>query len=852
MVSIPSSPSKKSPTWPRSLSLWKSSWRFMLSHRWQTGLSFIGIALGVAIVVAVDLANQSASKAFSLTLNSVTGQVTHQIVPNDGSIDEQLFVRLRTHHTITRSAPRVQAHIKWQGENFTLLGVDPISEISLGRHGQAFSQGAISDLLQQSTGVVLLSQTAQRLGINIGDSFTVEYRGRPLPLTLSAVYEHSNQAALEAIIFTDIANAQHLLGRRGQLDHIDLNLTSGQSSKLRNWLPAQYRLLESQARNHGLLSMSQAFTTNLTAMSLLALLVGALLIYNTVNFAALRRRAMVGTYRALGVTRSELLYVLLSETLILATLASIAGTLLGILLSQYLLQFVTQTFNDLYFALTVKKFFLIPLSLIKGISLGIVVSLLVTLVPVLASSRVPAINLQRRSETEQDWQKRINTLTLIGIASLIVGYLYSLIPRLSLTSGFISLAIMAIGFCFIVPGALRLCCRLLEKNLASRMSIHSRLALRGVSSGISRTGIAVAALSVALATVIGVTIMITSFRETVVVWLDQSLRGDIFISIPGSSRRNYGTGIPESLINQLRQLDEVTHVTSLRTFRSETDMGRLLSISHEPFTAYPPAAILEQQPHALERYIKGEGIYISEPLAYHQQLSSGDNLQIYTQQGPQSFTVLGIFRDYRSSRGIIALPTKLLQTYWQPVPINGLLVQRKSTTTQTDLMAAVRQLLAKTPEQFRLSSNQAVRSNTLAVFDRTFLITHVLRLLVLVVAFTGLLSALLALQLEKSREYAILRATGMTHWQLGGLILQQTSLLGIFSALFALPLGCLLADRLIHVINRRSFGWSMEQTFPLEVIPQSLLLAICAALLAAIYPIWALKNKPIASALHEE
>jgi putative ABC transport system permease protein len=120
------------------------------------------------------------------------------------------------------------------------------------------------------------------------------------------------------------------------------------------------------------------------------------------------------------------------------------------------------------------------------------------------------------------------------------------------------------------------------------------------------------------------------------------------------------------------------------------------------------------------------------------------------------------------------------------------------------------------------------------------------------VAFTGLLSALLALQLEKSREYAVLRATGMSRRQLGGLILQQTTLLGIISAILALPLGYLLADRLIHVINLRSFGWSMEQIFPLEILPQSFLLAVSAAILAAVYPVWKLQCQAIAASLREE
>lgn len=835
-----------------SPALWKSSLRFMLVHRWQTGLSFLGIALGVAIVVAVDLANESARKAFALSLSTITGQITHQIVSNSDAIDEQLFVQLRTRLAIANSAPQVQAYIKLQGESFVLLGVDPISELSLQRHRLVFGNEALPALLQQVNGVILLKQTAGRLRLKAGDQFSIQYQGRLLELTLSAVFDSPDSVALEGVIFTDIANAQHLLGRRGKLDRIDLDISDAQAQKIKDWLPPAYRLIDAQARNHGLLAMSKAFHTNLTAMSLLALLVGALLIYNTMHFSALRRQAVVGTYRALGVTRRELLTLLLSEALILAAFASAAGTALGFLLSQYLVQLVTRTVNDLYFALTVSSFLLSPWSFVKGIGLGLGASMLATLLPAIAASRVPPITLQRRSETEQQWQKRYQKLAVIGTAGLIVGYLYSLSPNDSLVEGFISLAIMVTSFCLIVPAILSWSCQLLEALLSPVMTINSRLAIRGVVAGISRTGIAVAALSVALATVIGVTIMISSFRHSVEVWLAQSLRGDIFISIPGTSQQNRGIGIPEHLVEELRELEGVERVATLRTFRVETVAGRLRTVSIAPFIHDNQSLLLDQVEHAHELYAQNRGIFISEPLAYHQRLRVGDQLTLYTQHGAQPFKVLGIYRDYSSSRGVISLPESLLKTFWQPVPINGIFIERAPSFSQAKLLEAVSQQLKRYPEHYILSSNEEIRVRSLAIFDRTFAITHVLRLLVLVVAFTGLLSALLALQLEKSREYAILRATGMSRRQLGGLILQQTTLLGIISAILSLPLGYLLADRLIHVINRRSFGWSMEQIFPLEILPQSLLLAIGAAVLAAIYPIWTLQRKAIAPSLREE
>lgn len=833
-----------------SPTLLKSSLRFMLRHRWQTSLSFLAIALGVAIVVAVDLANQSASKAFQLSLNHITGSITHRIVSNSRSIDEQLFVRLRRELGIASSAPKIQAKIKIQQESFTLLGIDVISERAIRRQALPLDKTTLPKLLQTTNGVILPRHTATRLGLEIGESFTADYQQKSLTLNLISAIEPGTKISYDSMIVTDIAIAQHLLQRRGELDQIDLNLSDQQAREIVDWLPPQYRLIDAQARNMGLLAMTKAFHTNLTAMSLLALLVGALLIYNTMNFSALQRQTVIGTYRALGVTRRELMTLLLSEALILALLASTAGILLGYLLSQYLVQLVTRTIDDLYFSLTVSQFILSPWSLLKGLLLGLLTSGIATLLPAFQASRTPPITLQRRSNTEALWQQRYRTLSRVGALTLAAGYCSSLLPSHSLAGGFFSIAMIALGFCLLVPTCLSQCSQLLARGLAPRLSIQGRMAIRDITAGISRTGVAVAALSVAMATVLGVSIMISSFRHSVEQWLDQYLSGDLYISI-GDTRQNTSDIIPGTLITQLGNLEGVHQVAELSNFRCETDFGRLRTISLSP-TPSPNVPLIDQQSDSHQRYAQGQGVMISEPLAYHQQLSVDDKIKLYTEKGPESFIILGVFRDYSSSRGVISLPPSIQKEYWPSIKPRALVVYLNPNSDQDLQIQKIRSLLKAYAGHYQIVSNTEIRNTSLAIFDQTFAITHVLRLLVLIVAFTGLISALLALQLEKARQHAVLRATGMSLGQLGRSIILQSSMLGMFAALFAMPLGWLLSDRLIHVINRRAFGWSMEQQIPLEVIPQTLFLALVAALLACLYPIINLRRQAIATSLREE
>jgi putative ABC transport system permease protein len=242
-----------------------------------------------------------------------------------------------------------------------------------------------------------------------------------------------------------------------------------------------------------------------------------------------------------------------------------------------------------------------------------------------------------------------------------------------------------------------------------------------------------------------------------------------------------------------------------------------------------------------QRFLAGEGLLVSEPFAYHRGKKAGDTVQVVTETaGTVRLPVLGVFQDYSATQGMVVLPRSLYERYWADRGISSLGVQ---VAAGADVASIKRQLqawageLQQVGQPLVVRSNQDIREFSLQVFDRTFAITNVLRLLVIIVAFVGVFSALMALFLEKGREFAILRATGFTPQQLQRLILGQAGLIGLLAGLLALPLGWLLSVVLIEIINQRSFGWTM-QTHLFAFVPlQAVALALVAALLASIYPV---------------
>jgi len=291
-----------------------------------------------------------------------------------------------------------------------------------------------------------------------------------------------------------------------------------------------------------------------------------------------------------------------------------------------------------------------------------------------------------------------------------------------------------------------------------------------------------------------------------------------------------------------------------RSKRIETPDGPVLTLALESSTGQPRGFhfIGATAKNLWPRWHAGELILISQPLAYRRQLDIGDSLELFTTSGWQTFEIGAIFQDYGSDSGTLILPRALYAERWDDPAVSSFgLVLREEADAEA-VSQAVERILAQLDIATSVQTNRAIRELSLDIFDQTFTITKVLRLLAIGVAFVGILSALMALELERARDYAVLRATGMTRGQLRALILIQTSAMGLAAGLLAIPLGLAMGDLLISVINLRSFGWTM----PMRVQPQTLLsgilLAWIAALLAGLYPAARAAKAMPARALREE
>lgn len=830
---------------------WRALLRHPLRHPWQLGLAILGIALGVAVVLAVDLANASARRGFELAMNRVTGHATHRIVGGAQGVPETVYTRLRVEHGIQLAAPVVTGYLPradHTGSLLQILGVDPFAEAPF-REPAARIVGGDFDLR-----ALLLRPDAALLPAALGAQVTLR-RGEQ-HFTLQRVGTLAGPA-LDGLIVTDLSTAQTLLGKTGQLSHIDLILPEGpagdrQTRALRDWLPAELRLEPADARNQATAQLSAAFALNLTAMSLLALVVGMFLIYNAISFSVVQRRALLGLLRALGVSRRELFLGILGEALVLGLAGTLLGGLLGWWLGSGLVHLVTRTINDLYYVLSVRELFIEPGSLLKAAALGLLATLAAAGLPALEAADAPPGAALSRAQLESRWQAALPHFVLAGLLLLAAGGLTLLVSS-SLLIGFAGLFLLVLGCALLTPPTVVALVRL-NQPLTARLGLLARMANRDVARHLSRTGIAVAALMVAFATTVGVGIMVDSFRGGVVIWINDLLNADLYIAPPAvEDGGDRSTPLDPAVLAAVRATPGVAALSSYRLNKIELDQRpiALFAVDLAPASQAGYHLIDGEPEAAWHAFRTGEAVIVSEPLAYRRHLRAGDQLELPTDSGPRTFTIAGVFLDYGSEHGRVLLHRSAYERYWRDPAVGSLAVFATPGESLTTLRDRLQQRLGPI-QALVIRSNRTIQQVTLEIFDRTFTITNVLRLLAILVAVVGVLSALLALQLERAREFAMLRATGMTAGEVGGLVSLQTGFMGAAAGLLALPTGILLAAVLIFVINRRAFGWSLPFQVEPGLLLETLALAICAALLAGLYPIWRMMRTQPAEALRTE
>jgi putative ABC transport system permease protein len=589
-------------------------------------------------------------------------------------------------------------------------------------------------------------------------------------------------------------------------------------------------------------------------LSYISLVVGAFLIYNTISVSVVRRRAEIGILRAIGASRSTVFALFLAEALLFGVIGAALGVLLGRLLAGGAVRLIADTVNALYTTSRPGPIELTTFEFWTAILTGALVAFGSALAPAREAMLVAPTEAMSRGALEHRarlrWQRGLMWSALSGVLALAASQAE---PLAGYPMGGYLAALLAIGAAALAAPAV-----VVGVNRTIRRVVHSHvvglLAGRSLTASLTRTSVVVTALATAIAMMASVGIMVGSFRETVALWLDTQLRADLYVRPAGPSTAGdyppLAAEVPAIVAATAGVAAvDVFHAVPLH-FRGERATlgagnidilrryGRLRFLAGEDRDA-----ILRSLPHQ-DRAIA------SEPFANKHHLRAGDLLTIPIGEHAVTLTIAGIYYEYSSSQGYLILDRDTLLKYLPGQPATNAAIYLDPGADRERVMRDVQVRTAGYGAS--VAPNQALRRSAIEIFDRTFAITWALEAVAIVVAMLGAANSLLALVLDRRRELGLLRYIGASVAQVRGMILAEAAFLGLLALLLGLALGFALSVLLVFVVNKQSFGWTIQFHPPVGLLAAALLLVWCVTVLAGLYPARVAARLNPMDVVHEE
>ncbi len=821
-------------------------------HPLRVLLPVLGVAVGVAAVAAIHHANRSVTESFRDAAATIAGR-SDFVVTGVRGVPLAALEGLSFLWRVGTIAPAVHGSAVVDdaaGGVVELLGVDlpgdaAVRDIRITRPADA---AAVRRLAARET-LLVPEGLARRHGWRVGSTVRLIAGGVPAKATVGALLELTGVARASGgdILITDVFTAQSLLGRGAYLDRVDVALKAGVDKnavreEVVRRLPPGLSVEPPGRGAETAERMVRAFRFNLNALGSLTLLVGAFLIANTVSIAVLRRRPEIATLRALGASRSAIFGVFLGEGLAIGAAGTLLGEWGGLLLSRVALAAVGGTVRSIYAptAFLAGTGFGQPALLAAAV--GMITALLATVLPAAEATRIEPSPAMRPGSVESVRRRSLGRRALGAAAALAAA---ALCARAGPIGGFPWLGFAAVGLLVV---ALSLASPLLvsaaaegfARPLARGAGAPGRLAARFFGGSLARNAIAVTALAMSLGMTLAMIVTVASIRETVRVWVETTLRADLFVRAASDRLGSVVGDLPPSVVPFLEEIAGVAAVDPVRV-RSATDArGRPFTIVSGDFRVawrvggIPFKGSRDGAALAREAREKGE-VFVSEPYARRFDVNVGDTVELDTPKGRRRFRVAAVYRDFSNDRGTVVLDRELDRSLFDDDRVTSLAVLAAPGVEGRELR---RRLLAAAGGRYALSvtTSGELKREVLKIFDRTFAVTKSLEGIAVTVAVLGIANALFASTVERRRSFGLLRAIGASREQIGMATVLEALLSGLAGTAAALLGGAGFAALLLAVINPQSFGWTVVTHVPVGTLAGAVALVLAASLVAGLLP----------------
>jgi len=826
------------------------SWQYARTHRLRSLLTTVGIVLGVGIFVGMHTVGASVLSALNLTIDRIAGKTQLQVTAGEAGFPEDVLEGVQSLRVVAAAAPVieavVQSGIKGEG-NLLVVGVDMTGDRSLREYDlEEGDQEIVEDplvFLAQPDSLIVTRDFARRSGLGLGNKITMQTMEGEQKFTIRGVMRPGGLSAAFGgnLAVMDIYAAQKVFGRGRRFDRIDIGLKddfsidAGQAA-LREALGPSFQVDVPAARSRQFDSLLHVYSFMVNLTSLFALFIGLFMIHNTFAIAVTERRAEIGTLRALGATRRQVIELFLMESVVFGLVGSALGIAFGSLIANGLAGYIRDVMLAHYgIALGAHGLKLGPTLVVTAILLGTATSILAAIVPARNAARIdPIQTLQRgRCQTLFAGENRMRRRAAVLFAALALACLA--LGR--------SRAVFYLGYGFFVLGAVLSTptlslwlSRALRPVLTILRPVEGALAADSLLQAPRRTSATIAALMLSTGLVVSLGGVSRGIYASVVDWVDSFLNADLLV-LASENGTNRSFHFPDEMTPALASLEGVADVQRMRSNKVSIKGASILLVAIDMDKALERGSgrVIAGDPKEMYgRAAAGAGVIISENCGMLQNIAMGDSVEIPSPSGLLHLPVIGVVTDYLNQSGSMFVDyTAIYLRYWKDPTVDIYKVYAKQGASADELKQRVQARFSEQRRLFVLLNREVklrVMSNTKQWLGMSYMQIGV----AIVVAVLGIANTLLVSVTDRRREFATLRAVGALRNNVRLSVCLESATIAVIGMILGVAFGAIDLTYELEVMRRDYAGLTLVYAFPVGLALALVAAMICAAWISAL------------------
>lgn len=817
-----------------------------------TVLSIIGVALGTGLFTGVKVASDRAISSFESEIRGLNPHATHEISDVSGNdFDERIYRDVRRFDPDCLPVIKTFGYLPELKDAIDLNGVYTIktakflelTNVAQGLKG-GFPHGNIDweTYYRTMNGVLVSARFSERYSLKKGDTIRAFIYDKDSVLKIVGILNNSSLPANTVIM--DIGNFQEYFRKIGRLSRIDLATDEQTIDDLRRHLPlhlgveAKFDLFRNRT------SLVKSFRHNLQFVSLIAILVGIFLLYNTVFISVAKRRTEIGILRGLGADRKTVVLLFASQGFVLGMIGASLGILLGQVAAYLSVIAVEKTISTLYSSIAISDYLLTKRDIFMALILGVLVSLAASIVPSYEASKIRPHETSREGSFEGRYRRYQTSVALAGISLVLLGLAVAFIDYRNPPFSFPLLAYTGIlfvigGFTLVAPLYLTLMLRILTGPTQFFSRPIGTLTIGDMKGSTQRFSLAVMSVAISSSLIISLLIVIFSLRGSLESWINKNITADIYIK-PASCKANYCFyPMSAEIIGIVESFPDVVAVDRFRGLHLDLFGKKVIA-------GFADIGVKRHYLHRMYRDRHYEGILqemegnepvagISEYLSLQYGLKINDKIELDSPSGRVAFRINDVSSSYSTTSGYIYIHRKWLNKYWGLDDATQVSVYVRDAADIDEVIAMLKSRLLPF-YSLEIMNNRELRDRIMDIFNKSFAITYAIEFISIMVSLIGVVTTLLSLVIERKREISILRYLGTNWGQIKQKLVLSATITGLAGIILGILLGFLMSLILIQVVNRISFGWEIHFSIPCLLLAGIMVVVLLTTVVAGYLP----------------